>query len=116
MKDAINTNQPLSDGWRCATCGESHAGIPLSFAADFPDMYANMKREERDARAVIGSDQCIIKGSVTTETQRKAKTFAADWRRSTRISETPHLRSRLGLKGNGDFLGLPGLHGQDGWR
>ena len=23
-------------------------------------MYANMKREERDARAVIGSDQCII--------------------------------------------------------
>ena len=23
-------------------------------------MYANMKRDERDARAIIGSDQCVI--------------------------------------------------------
>jgi len=26
----------------------------------FPDMGANMKREERDTRALIGSDQCVI--------------------------------------------------------
>ena len=32
----------------------------MSFAAEFPDMYANMKREERDTRALIGSDQCVI--------------------------------------------------------
>ena len=32
----------------------------MSFAADYPDMYANMGRSERDARAVISSDQCII--------------------------------------------------------
>lgn len=32
----------------------------MSFAADFPDMFANMSREERDARAIIGSDQCVI--------------------------------------------------------
>ena len=32
----------------------------MSFAADFPDTYAKLKREERDTRAVIGSDQCII--------------------------------------------------------
>jgi len=32
----------------------------MSFAADFPDMYAKMKREERDTRALIGSDQCVI--------------------------------------------------------
>jgi len=32
----------------------------MSFAADFPDMGANMKREERDTRALIGSDQCVI--------------------------------------------------------
>jgi hypothetical protein len=32
----------------------------MSFAADFPDMYANMKREERDTRALIGTDQCVI--------------------------------------------------------
>jgi hypothetical protein len=32
----------------------------MSFAAEFPDQYANMGREDRDARAVISSDQCII--------------------------------------------------------
>jgi len=46
--------------YRCPTCGKSHSELPLSFAADFPDMYANMTGDERDARATIGSDQCII--------------------------------------------------------
>jgi hypothetical protein len=46
--------------YTCATCGQTHAGLPLSFAADFPDPYANLNPDERDARAVIGSDQCII--------------------------------------------------------
>lgn len=32
----------------------------MSFAAEFPDQFANMTRDERDARAVIGLDQCII--------------------------------------------------------
>jgi hypothetical protein len=32
----------------------------MSFAAEFPDQYANLTRDERDARAVIGSDQCTI--------------------------------------------------------
>ena len=46
--------------WTCATCGESHEDIPLSFAADYPDNYANLSVEEREQRAVAGSDQCII--------------------------------------------------------
>jgi hypothetical protein len=49
-----------SESYRCATCGESHSELPMSFAADFPDMYANMKSDEREARATMGSDQCII--------------------------------------------------------
>lgn len=32
----------------------------MSFAADSPDMYANMNRDERDTRSVRGSDQYII--------------------------------------------------------
>lgn len=48
----------------CHTCGESHADIPLSFAADFPDMYANMSRDERDNRTIIGSDQCVIDSEI----------------------------------------------------
>jgi hypothetical protein len=46
--------------YKCTTCGREHSEVPFSFAAEFPDMYANMKREQRDARAVISSDQCII--------------------------------------------------------
>ncbi|QOY91403.1 DUF2199 domain-containing protein [Paludibaculum fermentans] len=34
----------------------------MSFAADSPDMYANMSESDRETRAVIGSDQCIIDG------------------------------------------------------
>ena len=44
----------------CHTCGESHEGIPLSFAADFPDQYANMPSDGRDNRCIIGSDQCVV--------------------------------------------------------
>jgi hypothetical protein len=46
--------------WICATCGETHEDIPLSFAADYPDNYANMSIDEREQRAVVGSDQCVI--------------------------------------------------------
>ena len=50
----------MTDTFKCATCGQVHDGVPLSFAADFPDTYANMSREDRDTRCIIGSDQCII--------------------------------------------------------
>jgi hypothetical protein len=44
----------------CRTCGNRHDEVPLSFAADFPDPYANLSRDDRENRAVISSDQCII--------------------------------------------------------
>src|SRR6185437_10206036 len=44
----------------CHSCGQQHDEIPLSFAADYPDPYANLSREDRDNRALISSDQCII--------------------------------------------------------
>ncbi|HVN94102.1 MAG TPA: DUF2199 domain-containing protein [Terracidiphilus sp.] len=47
-------------GFVCRTCGQSHIELPFSFAADFPDMYASMAKPDRDARALISSDQCII--------------------------------------------------------
>lgn len=34
--------------------------MPLSFACDFPDLYANLSPDEREARAVISSDQCVL--------------------------------------------------------
>jgi hypothetical protein len=50
----------LAGSYVCALCGKSHDGLPLSFAAEYPDMYANMDRDQRDVRCVHGSDQCII--------------------------------------------------------
>jgi len=50
----------MSDSYICACCGKEHFETPFSFAADYPDNYANMPREERDARAIISSDQCVI--------------------------------------------------------
>jgi hypothetical protein len=46
--------------WTCSQCGGIHSGSPFSFAADYPDPYANLNRDQREARAVISSDQCII--------------------------------------------------------
>ena len=50
----------MEPGFVCRTCGQSHEGVPLSFAADSPDLYANMSESDRGARALISSDQCII--------------------------------------------------------
>jgi hypothetical protein len=46
--------------WICSRCGETHKDVPLSFAADFPDAYANMNEQDRTERAECSSDQCII--------------------------------------------------------
>lgn len=46
--------------WSCSTCGETHEDVPLSFAADYPDKYANMSLRERELRAIASSDQCVI--------------------------------------------------------
>ena len=48
------------DTYICATCGQTHEGVPFSFAADFPDPYANLSHDDRATRAVISTDQCII--------------------------------------------------------
>jgi hypothetical protein len=46
--------------FQCSSCEQEHAGLPLSFAADYPDPYANLTTEARELRGAISSDQCII--------------------------------------------------------
>ena len=48
------------EGYTCKACSQFHTDIPFNFAADFPDAYANLSTEERESRATIGSDQCIL--------------------------------------------------------
>ena len=48
------------DGFYCSTCHQFHSGLPLSWAADSPDSFVGLKEQEREERAILGSDQCII--------------------------------------------------------
>src|SRR6266849_3540772 len=50
----------IEPGFVCRTCGQSHERVPLSFAADFPDTYANMSESDRGTRGLISSDQCVV--------------------------------------------------------
>ncbi|OJT20829.1 hypothetical protein BO221_28395 [Archangium sp. Cb G35] len=45
----------------CRSCGEVHEGIP-SFGADAPQPYTALPESEREQRAELSSDQCIIDG------------------------------------------------------
>jgi len=48
------------NGFWCPRCRQFHQGLPVSYAADFPDSYVALKEAERETRAQISSDQCII--------------------------------------------------------
>lgn len=50
----------MTEEFKCSTCGKVHHNLPRSFAADFPDLYMGMKREKREIRATVGSDQCVV--------------------------------------------------------
>jgi hypothetical protein len=45
--------------FKCATCDQWHEGMP-SYGADAPLSYLAVPEDERAARCVLGSDQCVI--------------------------------------------------------
>lgn len=45
--------------FQCRTCGERHEGLP-SFGPDAPLNYAVLCEEDQNARAELGTDDCII--------------------------------------------------------
>ncbi len=47
-------------GYTCRTCGQYHEGLPLSYGADAPYIWFGIPEEERDQRAFLSSDQCVI--------------------------------------------------------
>jgi hypothetical protein len=63
MLSFMQPTTPDANAWICSCCGQIHSKTPFSFVADFPDNYAVMALEERENRAVISSDQCIIDAS-----------------------------------------------------
>ena len=45
--------------FKCATWGEWHEGMP-SYGAEAPLSYLDIPEGEREARCILGSDQCVI--------------------------------------------------------
>lgn len=48
------------NGFSCRTCGEYHAELPMCLGPDAPAFWYSLPEGERDARALLSSDQCII--------------------------------------------------------
>ena len=53
---------PDMEGYYCATCGEYHPGLPLNYSAEAPYQWFEIPPEEREVRAELTADQCIIDG------------------------------------------------------
>jgi hypothetical protein len=49
--------------YTCATCGEEHADLPLAYGSHAPDAYFDLPESERESRADLVSDQCVIDGT-----------------------------------------------------
>lgn len=49
----------ISSGWKCATCGEMHDGIPLCFGAEAPAQWDMLSVAEREG-SELGTSFCVI--------------------------------------------------------
>jgi len=49
-------------GFICASCGEYHSELPMSFGADAPDYVSAIPEEERESRCEIAQEWCVIDG------------------------------------------------------
>lgn len=48
------------EGFICSRCGESHGDLPVSYGASAPAYWYGIPAEERERRAELSSDQCVI--------------------------------------------------------
>lgn len=51
----------MTFAFECATCGDTHEGMP-SFVAAAPVSYYEIPAAEREARCDMGTDDCVIDG------------------------------------------------------
>lgn len=47
-------------GWRCGCCGEVHGELPMHYGAPAPALWFTIPEAERDDRAMLSSDMCLI--------------------------------------------------------
>jgi hypothetical protein len=49
-------------GWRCRCCGEVHDELPMHYGASAPALWFGIPEAEREARALLSPDTCLIDG------------------------------------------------------
>lgn len=49
-------------GFQCSTCGQRHEHLPMCLGPDAPALWDTIAPNQREARAVLSSDHCIIDG------------------------------------------------------
>ena len=54
--------QPTTETFRCSVCGKEHPGPPLVYDSDAPAYWYGIPPDEREGRAELTSDQCVIDG------------------------------------------------------
>ena len=47
-------------GYKCSTCNDFHTDLPLSYGSPAPAPYFDIPEADRDERALLSSDQCVI--------------------------------------------------------
>ncbi len=47
-------------GYTCSTCGQFHTGLPYSYGTTAPALWFDIHEDEREERALLSSDQCVI--------------------------------------------------------
>lgn len=47
-------------GFVCATCGQYHDELPMCFGASAPALWYSLPETERNIRAELTSDQCVV--------------------------------------------------------
>ena len=50
----------MTTAYTCHSCGESHDDLPRTFAAPAPDLYYQVPEAEREERAPLNTDLCVI--------------------------------------------------------
>jgi hypothetical protein len=92
-------------GYVCRSCGQYHEGLPLSYGAEAPALWYLLPEAERQQRAELSSDLCVIDeqyffilGNIEIAIQKSDQFFAwsvwvslseANFARTLELWETP---------------------------
>ena len=92
------------DKVRCGTCGGEHDLSEMEPSYTFPDAYLALAPEERDTRAMVGSDECRLNGGREAESRYflrvllpipvRGETEACAWGVWAEVSEAAFARTR----------------------